>query len=101
MLLVPNDPGAFGALDKSLGHYRRYTPEGLATTLAENGFELEQMLRFNRISWPAWKFTGQAREAKTISRGLLANLRSSGVAVAQNRLEASLARDIPDRDRAT
>jgi len=71
VLLVPHDPGAYGALDKSLGHYRRYTPEGVAALLAASGFELERMIRFNRISWPAWKFTGQAREAKTLSRGLL------------------------------
>jgi glycosyltransferase involved in cell wall biosynthesis len=71
VLLVPNDPRAYGALDKSLGHYRRYSPEGLSALLAANGFELEQMIRFNRISWPAWKFTGQARESKTLSRGLL------------------------------
>lgn len=71
VLFVPNDPGAYGTLDKSLGHFRRYTPEGLATLLATNGFELDQMLRFNRISWLAWKFTGQARQSKTLSRGML------------------------------
>jgi len=71
VLFVPNDPGAYGTLDKSLGHFRRYTPEGLAALLATNGFELEQMLRFNRVSWPGWKFTGQARQSKTLSRGML------------------------------
>lgn len=72
VLLVPNDPAAFGTLDECLGHYRRYTPEGLATLLAASGFRLEQMIRFNRISWPAWRFTGQVQRSKTLSRSALA-----------------------------
>src|SRR6516225_2247715 len=32
IILVPNGPGLYGTLDKVLGHYRRYTREGLVNT---------------------------------------------------------------------
>jgi len=67
ILLVPNGPAAYGALDEALGHYRRYTREGLATLLAQCGFELERMLQFNRVSWPGWRFTGQVMKSRTLS----------------------------------
>ena len=67
VLLVPNDPGIFGTLDEAVGHYRRYTPEGLATLLANVGFELQELLRFNRVSRPGWKFTGRVLKSKTLS----------------------------------
>ena len=67
ILLVPNDPRAYGTLDKVIGHFRRYTPEGLTKLLGENGYELEKMLRFNRVSMPGWRFEGQVRKSTTLS----------------------------------
>jgi 2-polyprenyl-3-methyl-5-hydroxy-6-metoxy-1,4-benzoquinol methylase len=69
ILLVPNGPEIFGTLDESLGHHRRYTREGLAMLLARTGYELEEMLSFNRISRPGWKFAGQALKSTTLSQG--------------------------------
>lgn len=67
LLLVPQGPQAFGSLDVAVGHYRRYTEEGLSKLLAETGYELERMIRFNRVSWPGWRFTGQVMKAKGLS----------------------------------
>jgi SAM-dependent methyltransferase len=67
ILLVPNGPRAYGSVDAAIGHYRRYTPDGLEALLKQNGYELEEMLRFNRVSWPGWRFTGQVLKASTIS----------------------------------
>jgi len=67
ILLVPNDPRAFGTLDKSLGHYRRYTPATLAPPLVAAGFEVEKILSFNRISMPGWRFVGQVLQSRTVS----------------------------------
>jgi glycosyltransferase involved in cell wall biosynthesis len=67
ILLVPNDPRAFGTLDEAVGHFRRYTTEGLTALLGQNGYELENMLRFNRVSMPGWRFVGQVRKAKMVS----------------------------------
>jgi glycosyltransferase involved in cell wall biosynthesis len=67
ILLVPNDPRAFGTLDKSLGHYRRYTPGTLAPLLTAAGYDIENILSFNRISMPGWRFVGQVLQSKTVS----------------------------------
>ena len=67
ILLVPNDPRAYGTLDEAIGHYRRYTPESLTKLLSENGYDLEKMLRFNRVSMPGWRFEGQVRKSRTLS----------------------------------
>jgi glycosyltransferase involved in cell wall biosynthesis len=67
ILLVPNGPEAYGSVDAAIGHYRRYTPDKLKLLLKENGYELDQLLPFNRVSWPGWRFTGQVLKAKTIS----------------------------------
>jgi glycosyltransferase involved in cell wall biosynthesis len=67
ILLVPNGPEAFGALDRAVGHFRRYTPEGLTKLLYENGYALETMISFNRVSWPGWRFTGQVLKSGRLS----------------------------------
>jgi 2-polyprenyl-3-methyl-5-hydroxy-6-metoxy-1,4-benzoquinol methylase len=68
VLLVPNGPAAYGTLDTAVGHFRRYTREGLATLLANTGYELEKMISFNRVSWPGWRFNGQVLKAKGLSK---------------------------------
>lgn len=68
ILLVPNDPNAYGTIDREIGHYRRYTPAHLRALVTDSGFEVEDILKFNRVSMPAWKFTGQIRKARTLSR---------------------------------
>ncbi len=35
ILLVPNDPRAYGTIDKEIGHYRRYTSAGLRTLMTD------------------------------------------------------------------
>ena len=71
ILLVPNDPRAYGTVDKEIGHFRRYTPTGLRTLMTDSGYVVEDILKFNRISMPAWRFTGQVRKARTLSRTAL------------------------------
>ncbi|HEY3827056.1 MAG TPA: bifunctional glycosyltransferase/class I SAM-dependent methyltransferase, partial [Bryobacteraceae bacterium] len=68
ILLVPNDPKAFGTIDAEIGHHRRYTAATLRALMTDSGFEVENILRFNRISMPAWRFTGQVRKSRAISR---------------------------------
>jgi SAM-dependent methyltransferase len=67
LLLVPNGPDAYGSIDKAIGHFRRYTQPGLKTLLEENGYEVERILEFNRVSRPGWRFTGQVLKSTTIS----------------------------------
>jgi glycosyltransferase involved in cell wall biosynthesis len=71
ILLVPCNPAAYGTLDDALGHYRRYTHRGLAALLADAGYELLDLLEFNRVSYPGWRFAGQVLRASTLSPGAL------------------------------
>jgi hypothetical protein len=41
--------------------------EGLATLLANRGYQLQAMLQFNRVSKPGWRFTGQVLKSRTLS----------------------------------
>ncbi len=68
ILLVPNDPEAYGTIDREIGHYRRYTAAHLRQLLADSGYEIENILSFNRVSMPAWRVTGQVLKAKRLSR---------------------------------
>ena len=71
ILLVPNDPSAFGTLDSALGHQRRYARNQFAQLIEEAGYDVEAILPFNRISMLGWRFTGKALKAKTVSMGSL------------------------------
>jgi glycosyltransferase involved in cell wall biosynthesis/2-polyprenyl-3-methyl-5-hydroxy-6-metoxy-1,4-benzoquinol methylase len=65
IILVPNGPGILGTLDEVLGHRRRYTPDTLRQLAADAGFEVEQLVTFNRVGWPAWWFNGKLLRKRT------------------------------------
>ncbi len=69
LVLVPNGPGIFGTLDEVLGHRRRYTEATLRKAMGEAGLEVQQVLRFNRVGWPAWVLNGKLLRKRTF--GLL------------------------------
>jgi glycosyltransferase involved in cell wall biosynthesis len=71
ILLVPNDPKAYGTIDKQIGHFRRYTPETLRAVLVSAGYVVDEIVKFNRVSMPAWRFAGQVRKTQTLSRAAL------------------------------
>ncbi len=59
IILVPQGPELFGTLDEILGHRRRYTEASLRALAAETGFEVLEVLRFNRVGTPAWWLNGK------------------------------------------
>jgi len=65
IILVPNGPGLLGTLDEVLGHRRRYTEGDLRRVLAEAGLEADEVLRFNRVGWPAWWLNGKLMRKRT------------------------------------
>ena len=67
LLLVPNGPEAYGALDAAIGHFRRYTEPGLSDLVKSAGYELDAMLSFNRVSYPPWRVSGQWLKSATLS----------------------------------
>lgn len=68
VILVPFDQGIYNPLDEELGHFRRYSEEQLRQRMTEAGFEVEAILRFNRVSRPGWWLNGNVLKRRTISR---------------------------------
>ncbi len=59
IVLVPEGMSVFGTIDEALGHFRRYSEEELKTKMEKTGFQVEQIVRFNRVSRPAWFVSGR------------------------------------------
>ena len=69
IILVPFGPKLYGSLDEVLGHCRRYTEEQLAAVAREAGFEVEQILKFNRPGVPGRWLNGKLLHRKTFGLG--------------------------------
>lgn len=54
ILMVPQHKWLFGALDKKIGHNRRYDRDELSEKLASIGFELRKIDDFNRSGFLGW-----------------------------------------------
>jgi glycosyltransferase involved in cell wall biosynthesis len=65
IVLVPCGPGLYGTLDKVLGHFRRYTKPQFTELAGRAGFQLEELLTFNRFGSPAWWLNGRLLRRKT------------------------------------
>jgi SAM-dependent methyltransferase len=66
IVLVPHDQRAYGTLDRALGHYRRYSHAELRARMEEAGFRVDRVIDFNRISRPAWRFSGQVLKRESL-----------------------------------
>ncbi len=65
IVLVPQGDWLFGSLDTVLGHRRRYTAARLVALGREAGFELEQLIPFNRCGSLAWWLNGRLLGRRT------------------------------------
>ncbi|MBV8816991.1 MAG: glycosyltransferase, partial [Acidobacteriaceae bacterium] len=68
VILVPEGQSVYGTLDEALGHFRRYSEAQLSKRMQEAGFEVERIIRFNRISRPGWWLNGKILKRRVISR---------------------------------
>ena len=68
VILVPQGPGLHGTLDEALGHVRRYTRASLRAALEKNGFEVEQLFDFTRVTTPGWWWNGKVLRRRNFSR---------------------------------
>lgn len=73
VILVPEGQSLFNSLDEELGHWRRYSEDQLCQRMVEAGFDVETVLRFNRVSRPGWWLNGKILKRRTISRAQLRN----------------------------
>ena len=56
VVLVPQGPGLFGSIDRTLGHKRRFSAAGLRRMLEDAGLRVERIHQLNKIGTPAWWF---------------------------------------------
>ena len=56
---MPEGQSVFGTIDVALGHFRRYSEAELKGKMEEAGFQVEQIIPFNRVSRPAWFVSGR------------------------------------------
>jgi SAM-dependent methyltransferase len=54
LLVVPMLPALYGAIDRAIGHYRRYRRAELVDKLAKAGFSVEHTQPMNAIGIPGW-----------------------------------------------
>lgn len=59
IVLVPQGPNLYGALDEVLGHCRRYTEAQFIELSQRAGFHVEQVLKFNRAGVIGWWLNGK------------------------------------------
>jgi SAM-dependent methyltransferase len=67
LVYVPACPPAFGALDRALGHYRRYTPETLAALLSGAGLSVAPPRYMNILGLLGWIVNGRLLQRRVIS----------------------------------
>jgi len=71
ILLVPALPSIYGALDRALGHHRRYTPNVLRSLYEEIPFSMRHLEYFNMAGIAGWWFTGRVLRRELIPIGML------------------------------
>jgi len=56
VLVVPAVKALYGAIDRAIHHYRRYSRREIAEKLQEAGFRVEHLSYFNMLGVPGWWF---------------------------------------------
>ncbi len=66
---VPQHPGLFSGLDKSVGHHRRYTVQDIETKMLKAGFEIAETSQFNRFASLGWFVSGKLLGQTSVKTG--------------------------------
>ena len=68
LVLVPQGPGLFAGIDRTLGHKRRFRQDELAALLSNAGFAVERFHQLNKIGAAAWWISGKLLARRYISK---------------------------------
>jgi len=71
LLLVPAHAFLYGAIDRALGHERRYDREGLGALLRRTGFAVEVLRAVNPLGTAGWLVSGRILGRSQIPAGPL------------------------------
>jgi glycosyltransferase involved in cell wall biosynthesis len=68
IVLVPQGPGLFGSLDRSMGHKRRYSAEAASQAVESQGFDMERIWGFNKAGAPPWWIYSKVAGSRRINK---------------------------------
>jgi len=71
ILLVPAHQGAFGSLDKNLGHFRRYSKKQLLEKLVNSRFEVSKLRFLNCLGAIGWFVNARILRKKLLPKNQL------------------------------
>jgi SAM-dependent methyltransferase len=71
VILVPNVPGLFGTLDRSLGHRQRYSRDSVQQLVEGARFSMESAASFNKVAAVPWWAYSKLLGAGNISKLVL------------------------------
>jgi SAM-dependent methyltransferase len=71
IVLVPAHKALYNIIDRSIGHYRRYTKEELAAKAAAAGFKVSKIFYFNFFSIFGWYLNGNILKKNSLDSGFL------------------------------
>lgn len=69
ILILPAHQFLFGEIDKSIGHYRRYTKVSIKKMLLDHGFKLIKVRILNMLGGIGWWFASKILSNKTVDSG--------------------------------
>lgn len=67
ILLVPIHQTLFGAIDKAIGHHRRYNPNALIANVTHRGFRIVWQRKLNLFGAMGWFITGKILRRTTVN----------------------------------
>ena len=68
IVLAPQSEALFGAVDKTLGHKRRFNSKALRTMLERTGLQVERTHSINKASTPGWWLYSRLLGMKQINK---------------------------------
>jgi len=71
VILVPNVPGLYGTLDRSLGHRQRYSRVSAQRLVEAAGLSMESAVSFNKVAAVPWWAYSKILGAVSISKLVL------------------------------
>jgi SAM-dependent methyltransferase len=68
IILVPANKFLYNVIDKSIGHWRRYTKNELKNKLIDNNFKIEKIFSFNILGVFGWFLNGNIFKKSEINK---------------------------------
>lgn len=68
VLITPSHPFLYGEIDKSIGHYRRYTKKAIVAKLESSGFKILKFRSLNLIGSIGWFISGRILKNKIVDQ---------------------------------